>query len=542
MTSTGPSKDRQTDRIAELETELERLQSSARFQLGDLLVSLGSPASWLGAPRRLARITHALLARADVHRLAIALEWGTGDQAARQIATLSSHERRQLARECAGKASDALPGRTSTLDALSALVQELRMGADAPASPVLRRAAREAGPSPSSTNRVLFIVRSALPAVRNGYALRTHALARALIDAGWTVCVAVLDEADRIPEEIDGVLYQGADAAAGRLGPEAWISARTASVSKIAAGFAPDIIHAASNFLCAAVASRIAAAERKIWTYEVRGLWHITRSSVEPRFANGPGFAFQQSMEREAVRQANYVFCQRTSTGSVGSRGWCPEIHKASRIVLRPVRRRLCSSYRRPANNGGVKPDVPVIGYLGRFTSYEGLQVLMEASALLTKRNVHHTLVLAGDGPEYSILRRRAAGTGQQVVFTGQLDDNNALLASHAFDIHAVPRLDLPVTRLVPPLKPLEAMTAGRPLVVSDLPSMSDIIAAGAALACRANDAKSLASALERLIRDEALRARLGKAGRRLVNEQRSWDQAADHLSERWRAIAGSEA
>jgi len=91
-------------------------------------------------------------------------------------------------------------------------------------------------------------------------------------------------------------------------------------------------------------------------------------------------------------------------------------------------------------------------------------------------------------------------------------------------------------------LKPLEAMTAGRPLVVSDLPSMSDIIAAGAALACRANDAKSLASALERLIRDEALRARLGKAGRRLVNEQRSWDQAADHLSERWRAIAGSEA
>ncbi|KPP83287.1 MAG: glycosyltransferase(EC:2.4.-) [Oceanicaulis sp. HLUCCA04] len=540
MTSTGPSKDRQTDRIAELETELERLQSSARFQLGDLLVSLGSPASWLGAPRRLARITHALLARADVHRLAIALEWGTGDQAARQIATLSSHERRQLARECAGKASDALPGRTSTLDALSALVQELRMGADAPAS-LFAPGSQEAGPSPSSTNRVLFIVRSALPAVRNGYALRTHALARALIDAGWTVCVAVLDEADRIPEEIDGVLYQGADAAAGRLGPEAWISARTASVSKIAAGFAPDIIHAASNFLCAAVASRIAAAERKIWTYEVRGLWHITRSSVEPRFANGPGFAFQQSMEREAVRQANYVFANGPAleawAAEAGALNTQSIPNCASAGPTPPMQ--LIQATR---EQWGVKPDVPVIGYLGRFTSYEGLQVLMEASALLTKRNVHHTLVLAGDGPEYSILRRRAAGTGQQVVFTGQLDDNNALLASHAFDIHAVPRLDLPVTRLVPPLKPLEAMTAGRPLVVSDLPSMSDIIAAGAALACRANDAKSLASALERLIRDEALRARLGKAGRRLVNEQRSWDQAADHLSERWRAIAGSEA
>lgn len=536
MTGAGPSKDRNPERIAELEAELERLQSSARFQLGDLLISLRSPASWLQAPWRATRITRSLVARSGSRRLAIALEWGAGDRTFPDIAALPPAERRALARICAGRAASALPS-SSSLEDLAALVSELRGYAENPAALFAQGAAHTPQPRPSNS-RVLFVVRSALPAVRNGYALRTHALARALTQAGWSVCVAMLDQADGTQTDIDGVMYRGAGTHATGLGPEAWISPRVEKVSRIAASFEPDIIHAASNFLCAAVASRAAAARETAWTYEVRGLWHITRSSVEPRFPGGPGFAFQNNAEREAIRQAKCVF-----TNGPALENWAREAG-AQHTVSIP---NGASDRPKPDDaavqtlrlNWGAKPDMPVIGYLGKLTSYEGLPILMEASAMLTRRGIQHRLVIAGDGPELGSLRQ-AGGARPDVVFTGLLDDGDAWTAAHAFNIHAVPRLDRPVTRLVPPLKPLDAMAAGRALVVSGLPSMADIIAAGAGIGCKAGDTKSLAAALARLIADEALRASTGEAGQRLVREQRSWTQAASKLAENWRGIAAA--
>ena len=56
------------------------------------------------------------------------------------------------------------------------------------------------------------------------------------------------------------------------------------------------------------------------------------------------------------------------------------------------------------------------------------------------------------------------------------------VVAQHrAIDVFCVPRHDLPVTRLVPPLKPVEAMALGRPVVASDLPPLREIVTDGRA-------------------------------------------------------------
>jgi glycosyltransferase involved in cell wall biosynthesis len=109
------------------------------------------------------------------------------------------------------------------------------------------------------------------------------------------------------------------------------------------------------------------------------------------------------------------------------------------------------------------------------------------------------------------------------------------VVAQHrAIDVFCVPRHDLPVTRLVPPLKPVEAMALGRPVVASDLPPLREIVAAGGSpgrdrgLLVPADDAAALAGALASLIPDPELRRRLGANARAWVARTRTWAAAAE--------------
>ena len=77
------------------------------------------------------------------------------------------------------------------------------------------------------------------------------------------------------------------------------------------------------------------------------------------------------------------------------------------------------------------------------------------------------------------------------------------------------PRHDVEVCRTVTPLKPIEAMAAGRPVVASDLPALAEIVTPpGSGLLAAPGDALALADTLARLHDDEGLRVRLGAAGR----------------------------
>ena len=87
-------------------------------------------------------------------------------------------------------------------------------------------------------------------------------------------------------------------------------------------------------------------------------------------------------------------------------------------------------------------------------------------------------------------------------------------------DAFVVPRRDERAARLVTPLKPFEAMAMARPLIVADLPALTEVAPDGErSLAYRAEDAAALAAAVERLMDDPALAARLGEAGREWVTQ-----------------------
>jgi glycosyltransferase involved in cell wall biosynthesis len=174
----------------------------------------------------------------------------------------------------------------------------------------------------------------------------------------------------------------------------------------------------------------------------------------------------------------------------------------------------------------------------------ENQELLVEATAILLKRGRAVTCLIIGDGKRRAEIEgiARKAGVGDRVIFTGRVPHD--AVASHyaLLDAFVVPRRDERAARTVTPLKPYEALAMERPLVVADLPALTEIAEPDArGLAFPAGDAAALASTLERLIDDPELGRRMGVAGREWVARERSWAANGprfravyDRVLERW--------
>jgi glycosyltransferase involved in cell wall biosynthesis len=161
------------------------------------------------------------------------------------------------------------------------------------------------------------------------------------------------------------------------------------------------------------------------------------------------------------------------------------------------------------------------------------------------------TCLIVGDGKRRAELEgiARKAGVDGRVIFTGKVP-HDAVAGHYAvLDAFVVPRRDERAARTVTPLKPYEALAMARPLVVADLPPLTEIAAPDErGLSFPAGDAAGLATALERLIDDPALAARIAEAGRDWVARERTWAANGprlravyDEVLERWnRQAAGA--
>lgn len=114
------------------------------------------------------------------------------------------------------------------------------------------------------------------------------------------------------------------------------------------------------------------------------------------------------------------------------------------------------------------------------------------------------------------------------------MDPDEALRAQAALDVMVVPRIDARVTRLVTPLKPVEAMALGVPVIASDLPALRELVDDGrAGTLIPPGDPAALADAIMSLDKDAELREACVRAGREEVESRRTWG----HNAEVYRAL-----
>ena len=108
-------------------------------------------------------------------------------------------------------------------------------------------------------------------------------------------------------------------------------------------------------------------------------------------------------------------------------------------------------------------PD-PVIGFIGSFYSYEGLDLLVKAARDLVQLRPKVRFLLVGGGPEETGLRElcRASGLDGCMSFPGWVPHERIDDWYRQIDILVYPRRRNRLTELVTPLKPLEAMAKGK--------------------------------------------------------------------------------
>jgi glycosyltransferase involved in cell wall biosynthesis len=157
----------------------------------------------------------------------------------------------------------------------------------------------------------------------------------------------------------------------------------------------------------------------------------------------------------------------------------------------------------------GALSDERVLLTLAALIQRKGVDVLLDALALLSREGLRPWLWVAGDGPERQALAARAArlGIADRVRFLGERRDTGDLLA--ASDIFVLPsrREGLGVSAL-------EAMAAGRAVVCSAVGGLQYSVVEGrTGLLFPPGDATALAEALARALREDDLRDRLAGAG-----------------------------
>lgn len=166
--------------------------------------------------------------------------------------------------------------------------------------------------------------------------------------------------------------------------------------------------------------------------------------------------------------------------------------------------------------------DDPLVLAVGRVVDNKGPQLLVDAAIELAGRMRVPRIGFLGDGPLRVELEARvkAAGLADRITFHGQVRDVERWMAQAQIVVRPSFTEGLP-------LAVLEAMSAGRLNIVSDIAPNKELIADGEnGMTFRTGDSHSLAAALERAVTDQTLRHRLALEGRR-TSLTRSWDRMA---------------
>ncbi|MGJ9402600.1 glycosyltransferase family 4 protein [Arthrobacter sp. KK5.5] len=388
--------------------------------------------------------------------------------------------------------------------------------------------------------RALHVLTNSLPHTGSGYAQRSQSTLVALRDRGWDVLavtrigypvqVGHLTAAD--VEHVDGIAYrrllpwQLADGMDQRLAQQARMLARVVDE------FKPSVLHTTTHFVNAAVVRAVAEAFGIPWVYEVRGQLADTWASTRPESSRGSErYRLFREREAESAASADAV----VTLGVAMREDLVDQGVPPDRITICPnAVGEAFLSEPRAAKEARVVLGLPTENeYVGTVTSvvaYEGLDDLVDAFGILSKRRPSLRLLIVGDGAALPRLKVQARQLGvlEHCIFTGRVPRELAPVYHQAMDIFVVPRKDLDVTRVVTPLKPVEASASRRPVVASDLPALAELVRDGVTgVLAEPGNPGALADTLDRLLDDPGKRSTLGDAGRAWVLRERTWSANA---------------
>lgn len=187
-----------------------------------------------------------------------------------------------------------------------------------------------------------------------------------------------------------------------------------------------------------------------------------------------------------------------------------------------------------------IAPDQIAVTFVGRLVEKKGVEYLLHALSVATRRVPRLLCLIGGSGPELARLADLAArhGLEDSVRFLGYLEWNRVAELLRATDIFVAPSIhDSEGNADGLPNTILEAMASGCPVVATSLPGISAAITDGVhGILVAERNSDELASAIVELAQNPPLRRALGENARRHVVQEFSWDAVAARLTELYMA------
>lgn len=336
--------------------------------------------------------------------------------------------------------------------------------------------------------RILHVLDHSLP-LQSGYTFRTRAIIKAQQAAGHDVCAITghRHTADGPSvEEVDGIaFYRTPGQPHGPAGWREWreIGDLAHAIEALARTWQPQLLHAHSPALCGAAALKAGRALNIPVVYEIRAFWEDAAVGNGTAQADSLKYRLTRALETHVAMRADAVMtiCHGLRDDLIardvpeGKIGIMPNGVDLS-LFGTPAPRDAQLAEKLKLGHG------PVIGFIGSFYDYEGLDDLIAAMSGLLVRQPHARLLLVGGGPKEGELRQQAEASPARnaIHFTGRVPHHEVERYYALMDIMAYPRKASRLTELVTPLKPLEAMAQGKLVAASDIGGHRELITHGA--------------------------------------------------------------
>ncbi len=381
--------------------------------------------------------------------------------------------------------------------------------------------------------RILHVFDHTLP-LHSGYTFRSLSILREQRKRGWTtfhLSSPKQNSGGALEEEVDGWhFYRTPPAPASSLpgvGELALMRQLALRLQQVAEQVRPHVLHAHSSVLNALPALRVGKRLEIPVVYEVRAFWEDAAVDHGTTTQGSLRYQLTRRLETWAMQRAGHVFtlCDGLRLDILG-RGI-----GIDKVTVIP----------NAVDVDSFKPgDVPgdslkcqlglegccVIGFIGSFYAYEGLDVLLDAMPALLSKRSDLRLLLVGGGPHESALKAQCQRLGlvNHVIFTGRVHHDQVPAYYNVVDVLVYPRHAMRLTELVTPLKPLEAMAQGRVLIASDVGGHKELIRHGhTGLLFKAGSADALAQTVLGLLAQPERWSAMREAGRHYVSHERPW-------------------
>lgn len=383
--------------------------------------------------------------------------------------------------------------------------------------------------------KILHVFDHTLP-LHSGYTFRSAAILHNQKKLGWQTyhlsgpkqlnCTVA-------EEDADGLHFYRTPPLAGWLSrlpgmePLAVMRAIGQRLLQLARDLQPDVIHAHSPVLNAVPAIRVGRLLGIPVVYEIRAFWEDAAVDHGSTREGSLRYRLTRALETWAVKRADAVtvICEGLRNDLI-ARGIPAEkitvIPNAVNVDKFSIGGNPDPSLKMKLGLGSSR----VLGFIGSFYAYEGLDLLIAALPNILKQIPDVKILLVGGGPQDAALRRQvmALDLKERVIFVGRIPHDEVNRYYDLIDVLVYARHPMRLTELVTPLKPLEAMAQGRLMVASDVGGHKELIQDGkTGVLFRAGQVGDLASKVVGLLKYEQGWESMRRNGRQFVENERNW-------------------